>query len=95
MLCRPGSANQLYHQSPLGSCRRHCACKNEHVSQSDSENVSYELRCASSLCDALRQTCVELPGLRDVEPTDFLLHDAVEKQFTDTFDLAPSCQGPE
>lgn len=43
----------------------------------------------------LRETCVELSRLINIKPTDVLLHDAVEKQLADAFDLPPSCQCPE
>lgn len=48
-----------------------------------------------SVCYPLCETCVELARLVHIEPTDVLLHDAVEKQLADALDLPPSCNGPE
>lgn len=47
------------------------------------------------LCHPLCETRVKLPRLVDIEPADVLLHDTVEKQLADAFDLPPGCQGPE
>lgn len=45
--------------------------------------------------DALCEPRVELSCLRDVEPADVLLHDAVEEAAADASDLAPGRQRPE
>lgn len=49
----------------------------------------------SSAGHALCEPRVELSCLRDVEPADFLLHDAVEEAAADASDLAPGRQRPE
>lgn len=49
--------------------------------------------CSSSLL--LWKAAVELSSLCDVEPADFLPHDAVEKQGADAFDLTPAGQCPQ
>lgn len=55
-------------------------------------NYKYGM-CA--FCYSLCQTCVQLPCLIYIEPTDVLLHDSMEEQLADAFNLTPSCQGPE
>lgn len=47
------------------------------------------------LCYPLWQARVEVSCLIDIEPANFLLHDMVEEQAADTFDLTSWCHCPQ
>ena len=69
-----------------------------HLISSPSSHYYTQINLRSELvymCYPLCETCVELSYLSHIEPADFLLHDAVEEQAADAFDLTPCRQGPK